>query len=142
MEAFRSVRRLPNPCAAGSSWSYASTSTISPPTPSTSSSAPISSGATSCGLRLRFKGPPAVVVAKGGECERRHHTRDHAQHSTGDDRESQRRERREHARLDVPEARGARHLRELDPLQPAEQVRRRRSYQHRAAKHGAEEIRT
>ena len=31
------------PCAAGSSWSYASTSTIGPPTPSTSSLAPISS---------------------------------------------------------------------------------------------------
>ena len=42
MTAFRSVRPR-NPWLAGSSWSYASTSTIGPPTPSTSNVTPISS---------------------------------------------------------------------------------------------------
>src|SRR3954451_4786972 len=122
IEAFRSVRRLPKPCAAGSSWSYASTSTIRPPTPSRSSSAPISSGATSCGLRVRFKRLPAVVVEELREGERCHRACDHTQDAAGDDREPERGDRREHACLQIAEARSARDLSELDPLQPPEQV--------------------
>src|SRR4051812_47772285 len=52
MDAVRAVRPR-KPWLAASSWSYASTSTIRPPTPSTSSVAPISSGATSCTERAK-----------------------------------------------------------------------------------------
>src|SRR5687768_538601 len=46
-----------NPWLAGSSPSYASTSTIVPPTPSTSSVAPSRSGATTCTLRAKKSRP-------------------------------------------------------------------------------------
>ena len=65
---------------------------------------------------------------------------DDAEDAAGDDREAQRRERREHAGLDVAEGGRARDLRELDALQPAEQMVGRRANQHRAAQHRAEEV--
>src|SRR5579884_4369777 len=138
MEALRSVRRLPNPCAAGSSWSYASTSTITPPTPSTYSCAPISSGATSCGLRRRSRLIPQEPRQGDGRDDAAGDARDAA----GDDREAEGRERGEHPCLEVAEARRARHLHELDPQQPAPQVVGRRAQQHRAAEDGAVEVRT
>src|SRR4029079_7490064 len=85
IEALRAVRRLPNPCAAGSSWSYASTSTITPPTPSTYSCAPISSGATSCGLRVRS----SVIVQELRQGERGHDAPGDAREPARDDRESE-----------------------------------------------------
>src|SRR5438309_2681211 len=74
MAALRGVAPR-NPWLAGSSWSYASTSTMAPPTPSTRSVTPIRSGATSCTERAKKSRRnrvtvPRVAAEKRGECER------------------------------------------------------------------------
>src|SRR6476659_3347147 len=140
MDALRSV--LPRkPCAAGSSWSYASSSTIVPPTPSTSSRAPISSGAISCTSRRRFNGIARSVVAQEArQGDGRDDAANDAEQPAGHDREAQRGERREHARLEIAEARRTGDLHELDALQASAQVVRRRAQQDHAAQHGAVEV--
>src|SRR5436305_2696068 len=133
MDALRSVRRLPKPWAAGSSWSYASTSTITPPTPSTYSCAPISSGATACGLRVRS----SVIAEEPRQRERGDGAAGHAGQTAGDDREAEGGQRGEHTGLEVAEARRAGDLHELDPEQASAQMVGSRAQQHRAAQDGA-----
>src|SRR3954464_15103534 len=95
MDAVRAVRPR-KPWLAGSSWSYASTSTIRPPTPSTSSVAPISAGATSCTLPAKASaGSARVVVDEGGDGKGDHDGTDDAKQPAGDDREANARERGE-----------------------------------------------
>src|SRR5512142_2092225 len=113
MEALRSVRPR-KPWLAGSSWSYASTSTMRPPTPPTSSVTPIRSGATSWTLRAKNSHPSACVVA--GESRDGKGDQDgtgDTEHATRDDREAQARQRRDEPRLDVAECGRGGHLREL-----------------------------
>src|SRR6266536_2124482 len=107
MAAFRAVRPR-KPWLAGSSWSYASSSTIGPPTPSTRSVTPIRSGATSCTERAKkSRGSrctcAGVVAHQRGEREREQAAAQHADDPAGDDREAEARQRREHARLEVAE---------------------------------------
>src|SRR5581483_5823199 len=122
IDAFRSVGPR-NPWLAGSSWSYASTSTIWPPTPSTSSVTPIRSGATSCADRAKKLRASRGVISKedGEKC--RHDDRGHdAADAAGHDREAQARQLRDDARLEVPERRRARDLCELDAAEPSAHV--------------------
>src|SRR5215475_9963304 len=99
MDAVRSVRPR-KPWLAGSSWSYASTSTIRPPTPSTSSVTPIRSGATSWTLRAKNSLPSVRVVAgEGRDGKSDQDGTDDAEEATRDDREAQARQRGEQTRL-------------------------------------------
>src|SRR5919202_3412980 len=107
MAALRAVRPR-KPWLAGSSWSYASTSTMRPPTPSTSSVTPIRSGATSWTLRakkLRRSISARVVADERREREREQCTADDAGGAAGDDRKAQARRGRECTRLEVAERR-------------------------------------
>src|SRR5439155_8559440 len=103
---------------AGSSWSYAATSTIRPPTPSTSSVAPISSGATSWTLRAkksRFSMRLRVVAEKRRKRSREEQAARNACDAPRNDREAEAGHRRERARFEVPERRRCGDLHELDP---------------------------
>src|SRR3954470_14628526 len=116
MAALRAVRPR-EPWLAGSSRSYASTSTILPPTPSTKRVAPIRSGATSWTLRAkksRFNIRPGVVAEQGRNRGRKDHAADHARDASRDDREAQARHRCQRARLEIPERRRGGDLHELD----------------------------
>src|SRR5919206_48683 len=138
MDALRAVRP-PKPWLAGSSWSYASTSTIRPPTPSTSSVAPTSAGATSWTLRAKSSAGSARVVAGEGGDGKGDQDRTHdAREAAGDDREAEARQRRDEAGLDVAERGGRGDLRELDPGDTAPQLVGRHRPQDRPAQDGAE----
>src|SRR5919202_4001063 len=115
MAALRAVRPR-KPWLAGSSWSYASTSTMRPPTPSTSSVTPIRSGATSCTLRAKkLRLSIGVVADERRERQREQRTTDDAGHAARHDRQAQARGIRERSRLEVADRRCRRDLHELDP---------------------------
>src|SRR5580765_6798716 len=127
MTAFRAVGPR-NAWLAGSSRSYASTSTIRPPTPSTSSVTPIRAGATSCTLRAKNSaGSARVVAGEGGDGKSDHDGTEDAEESAGDDRGAHARERGDEAGLDVSERGRRRDLSELDARDASpERVRRDR----------------
>src|SRR5215831_17572181 len=90
MDAVRAVLP-PKEWLAGSSWSYASTSTITPPTPSNRSVAPISSGETSCTDRAKKSRlscmPLRVIAQKCREESRRDERPRDAERAAGGDGE-------------------------------------------------------
>src|SRR5262245_12628469 len=144
MDAFRAVRPA-YPWLAGSSWSYASTSTISPPTPSHKSVTPIRSGATSWTLRAKKSRRSRctglrVVADQGGDGEREDRGARDAEHAARDDGEPQARERGDDSGFEVAERRRARDLHELDSGQAAAERVRRQGQQHRAPEHRAHEV--
>src|SRR5262245_47909390 len=140
--SFRCVRPR-YPWLAGSSWSYASTSTMRPPTPSTRSVTPIRSGATSCTLRAKksrgIKGssPPRVVLEQRRDREPDQEAAGDTQDAAGDDREAHFRERRDDACLEVADPRRARDLREVGGRDPALQSVRCRREHHGVPQHRA-----
>src|SRR3954469_2305385 len=101
---------------------------MQPPTPSTSSVAPISSGATSWTLRAkRSVGRTRVVADERGDGKGDDHRTEDAGDSARADREAHARKRGHEPRLDIPERGRRRDLRELDPRDAAaERVRRHR----------------
>src|SRR3954453_22550243 len=141
MDAVRAVRPR-KPWLPGSSWSYASTSTIRPPTPSTSSVVPIRSGATSWTLRakklrlsMRLR---RVVTDECRERETEQPAADHAGDPAGRDRDGEVRRARERAGLEVPDRRCSGDLHELDPGDATEHLARRDPIEHHRAQDGAD----
>src|SRR5215831_17972568 len=128
IDSLRGVRPR-KPWLAGSSWSYASTSTMRPPTPSTSSVTPIRSGATSCTLRAKklrlSKRLARVVAGERREQDREHGAAGYAEDAARRDRNREVRRVGERARLEVADRGRRRDLHELDPRHSAEHLVRR-----------------
>src|ERR687888_1193691 len=140
MEALRAVLP-PYPWLAGSSWSYASASTMRPPIPSTSSVTPIRSGATSWTLRAKKSLPSARVVAdEGGDGKGDQEGTADAGEAARDDREADAGERGDDACLDVAECGGRGDLGELDSGHAAADVVRRHRPEDRASQDRADVV--
>src|ERR1700693_3902035 len=111
-----------------------------PPTPSKSSVAPTSSGATSWTLRAKkllrsfTRRSLRVVTEKSGHSRHEEPAAGDAREPTGDNREAQARPGGERPGLHVPERRGARDLGELNAREPASHRVRGHGQENRRAK--------
>src|SRR3954465_8810428 len=132
-----------NPWLAGASWSWAPPSPITPPTPSTSRVAPISSGATSCTERakkLRDRRRLTPVLQQRRERSGEDKASDDAGETAGDDGGADARRGCERTGFEISERRRARHLRELDPDHPPAHRIGGQLHQHRPSEHCADQV--